>query len=329
MSLSQNEIPAPYDLYDPAAMPVGMDAFLVGLVLSAYPQGPGAHILDCQSYRPGEVEFPLRVGVLLPDGRKEACVLKAGRFKGAAEREAALLPVLARLGLTVPALLAGPLVHPEYPACGPFIVLSELPGQPLPWIGVNLEQADLGCRLLFQGVERLHQLTPALRGENVAAMLEEKTLLSELQGIRSRAGPWLDQPLFSAAVARLVPVLAGVREELVFSNGDYNPLNFLYEGNQLTGWIDFGLACFEDPYIGFAKFIIWGFDSYGWGTGVKAGLVERYLYAHNLSRAEFAPRLALHCLWRLQREISVSGEEDASYREAVLKVLEEALKDIS
>ena len=327
MPLSQDEIPTPYDLYDPAVLPPGMDAFLTGLVLSAYP--PGACILDSQSYRPGYVEFPLRVLVWVPDGRQEACVLKAGRFIGETEREAALLPLLARLGLPVSRLLALPALHPDYPgACGPFIVMSELPGQPLPWIEVNLEQADLGCRLLFQAVDRLHQLTPALRREPVAAQLENKTLLSELQGIRRRGGPWFDQPFFSAAVERLIPVLAGVQEELVFSNGDYNALNFLYEGDRLTGWIDFGGACFEDPYVGFTKFIIWGFDSYGWGTGVKTGLVERYLYAHNLSRADFAPRLALRCLWRLQREISVSSEADAPYRNAVVKVLEEALQDI-
>jgi aminoglycoside phosphotransferase len=333
MTLSQNEIPAPYDLYDPAALPSGMDAFLAGLVLSVYPPGPGVRILDSQSYRPGYMEFPVRVRVQVHtqggDGKEEVCVLKAGRVIGEAEREAALLPVLARVGLPAPRLLAGPVLHPDYPGAGPFIVISELPGKPLPWIEVNLEQADLGCRLLFQGVERLHQLTPALRGEAAGSLLEEKNLLSELQGIRSRGGPWFDQPLFSAAIERLVPVLAGVQEELVFSNGDYNPENFLYEDHQLTGWIDFGLACFEDPYVGFAKFIIWGFDSYGWGTGVKTGLVERYLYAHNLARVDFAPRLALRCLWRLQREISVSGEADAVYRQAVLKVLEEALKDIN
>ena len=333
MSLSPEEIPAPYDLYDPAALPYGLDAFLAGLVLSAHP--PGAHILDSQSYRPGYLEFPLRVLVdaqahtLCGGDKEQVCVLKAGRFIGEAEREAALLPALARLGLPVPRLLAGPALHPDYPGAGPFLVISELPGRPLPWIGANLEQADLACRLLFQGVERLHQLTPALRGEAAAALLEEKTLLSELQGIRSRGGPWFDHPLFSTAVEHLVPVLADVRENLVFSNGDYNPLNFLYEGNHLTGWIDFGLACFEDPYVGFAKFIIWGDDSYGWGTGVKAGLVEHYLYTHNLSRVEFSPRLALRCLWHLQREISVSGEADAAYREAVLKVLEEAQEDIS
>jgi hypothetical protein len=326
MSLSPTEIPAPYDLYDPAALPTSMDAFLAGLVLSGYP--PGARIFDSQSYRPSYVEFPLRVCVRMLDGRQEACVLKAGRFIGETEREAALLPALARHGLPAPRLLAGPALHPDYPGAGPFLVISELPGEPLPWIGVNLDQADLACRLLFRGVERLHQLTPSLREEKAASLLEEKTLLSELQGIRSRGGPWFTQGWFSAAVERLVPVLASVREELVFSNGDYNPLNFLYEGNELTGWIDFGLACFEDPYIGFTKFIIWGYDSYGWGTGVKTGLVERYLYAHNLSRVDFAPRLALHCLWRLQREISVCGDADAEYREAVLKVLEQALKDI-
>ena len=64
------------------------------------------------------------------------------------------------------------------------------------------------------------------------------------------------------------------------------------------------------------------------GTGVLAGLVERYLYHHGVTRRAFAPRLALRCLYRLQRETSVSGKEDRFYRQAILKVLDSALEEL-
>jgi hypothetical protein len=151
---------------------------------------------------------------------------------------------------------------------------------------------------------------------------------SELDEIIARGGPWVDEAVFLNAIDLLRPVLVGVDTPLVFSNGDYNPLNFLHIGGRLTAWIDFTGACFEDPHIGFAKFVIWGFDDVGWGAGVKAGLVEKYLYQQDISRSEFAPRLALRCLWRLQREISVVGDKDADYRNAVLTVLGSTLDDM-
>lgn len=105
-------------------------------------------------------------------------------------------------------------------------------------------------------------------------------------------------------------------------------MNFLHDGKGLIGWIDFTHACFEDPLIGFAKFFIWAFDTLGWGAGRRAGLVERYLYRQDLSRSDFAPRLVLRCLWRLQRDTSVANEQDAGCRRAMLSVLEEALDSL-
>jgi hypothetical protein len=153
-------------------------------------------------------------------------------------------------------------------------------------------------------------------------------LLAELDEIVARGGPWLSVPVSSETVRRLRPILAPIDTPLVFSNGDYNPLNFLHEGDELTGWLDFAHACFEDPYVGLAKFLIWGFDRLGWGTGVQAGLVQRFLYHHNVTKAEFAPRLALRCLYRLQRDTSVSGEQDRFYRQEILRALNQALKDL-
>jgi hypothetical protein len=303
-----------------------VDEFQTSLILSAYP--PGTQIIEIGSYRPGYQDYPYRVQVRLPDGQGSSCVLKADPLIGGVEREGRLLPVLARLGLPVPSVLASPAFHPDYPQAGALAVLSELPGKPLPWMNPTLPEADLTCRLHQQAVARLHGLTERILHEDVSRILPKRTLIAELEGIVARGGPWFDVPMFAQAVQRLRPILESIETPLVFSNGDYNPLNYLYEGTGLTGWIDFTGACFEDPHVGFAKFFIWSFDAIGWGTGARAGLVERYLYSRDVSHSEFAPRLAVRCLYRLQRDTSVEGEQDVFYRQAIVKVLHTALDSL-
>jgi thiamine kinase-like enzyme len=146
-------------------------------------------------------------------------------------------------------------------------------------------------------------VTERLNEEAAADHLVRRDLLTELRLIVERGGPWLLQPLFWQAVRQLIPVLARIDTPLVFSNGDYNPANFLSDGQQITGFVDFEMACFEDPHYGFAKYRV--YDMYPFH---KTGLVERYLQGCGLSETEFAPRLAVRCLWTLQREISVFAE---------------------
>jgi aminoglycoside phosphotransferase len=293
-------------------------------LLSAYP--PGTEILGTWSYRPGYRAYPMRISVRLPDGSTEQCVIKAGDSIEPLMREAGVLRFLAGIGLSVPAVLAGPVALADQNEVGTLMVLSELPGHSLPWCGVtSLAEADLTCRLLIRGVLRLHELTEQVSRHAIAGELPRVTLSSELGEIVQRGGEWLGVDPFAQAIDRLQRVVAGVEVPLVFSNGDYNPLNFLHEGDDLTGWIDFEAARFEDPHIGFAKFQLWRLDEYGWGTGMKAGLIERYLYAQGVSRREFAPRLVLRCLRHLQQEVSVCGEADTIQRGHLLNVLDEGL----
>ena len=97
---------APFDHYQPWQPPDHVDAFQRSLILGAYP--PGSEIVEIRSYRPGYLDYPYRVQVRLPSGAVAVCVLKASSLIGGIEREGAVLPVLARLGLNVPAVLAGP-----------------------------------------------------------------------------------------------------------------------------------------------------------------------------------------------------------------------------
>jgi hypothetical protein len=71
--------------------------------------------------------------------------------------------------------------------------------------------------------------------------------------------------------------------------------------------------------------VIWGPDDFGWGTGPKAGLVERYLYAQNVPRRQFLPRLMLRCLRHLLDEVTVQGAEHTVWRKLMLRILEEGL----
>ena len=113
MTLGPTERPYPYDHYAPWQPPTGIDAFQESLVLSAYPSG--SKVVEADSYRPEYMHYPLRVTVQTPDGHQNVCVLKAAPLIGGIEREGMVLPVLARLGLPVPAVLAGPVTHPDYP----------------------------------------------------------------------------------------------------------------------------------------------------------------------------------------------------------------------
>lgn len=271
----------------------------------------------------------MRLAVLTPEGTTAWHVIKHGDSRDRVEREAAVLVALKELGLAVPAVLAGPADVSYGQVIRPTLLLSQLPGQPLPWLGtLTLAEANLTCHLLFQGIDRLHQLTDAVSQHVVARHLPRKTLSSELEAIVRRGGAWFEVDLFSTAVDRLEKVVDAIHQPLVFSNGDYNPLNFLCDGADLTGWIDFENACFEDPYAGLASFLTLSFDEEGWGVGVKVGLVERYLYARNVSRGAFAPRLVARCLWRLQREVSVDDEADAIKREHMLRLLADHLGDL-
>jgi aminoglycoside phosphotransferase (APT) family kinase protein len=156
-------------------------------------------------------------------------------------------------------------------------------------------------------------------------VLPRRSLLDELEEIVRLGGPWLSNATFAAGVERLLPILRQFETPLVFTNGDYNVTNFLHKDDRLSGWLDFSHACFEDPHVGMGKFVVWAWDR-GWASGRKAGLVERYLYEMNLSRSQYAPRLAVRCLHLLQTDCSPTAEEDARYRTFALAQVTECMQ---
>jgi aminoglycoside phosphotransferase len=268
-------------------------------ILSTYPQA--AAIVDIQSYRPGYLPYPARVTLQTITGLSVVCVLKVSAHPDKLAYEAQILRALSELQLPVPQVLGGPVTTKTAHETSTVLLLSELPGHPLPWVGLSdLATAYRMCQLLQTGVDTLHALTPRVLAHPIATRVPSITLESELQTITTRGGPWFDVPLFAEACALVQTTLPRFPSALVFSNGDYNPLNFLVDNDAISGWIDFEHACFEDPYIGFAKFVLWADDTYGWGAGAKVGLVERYLYEHQVAPAAFLARLVLRGLRHVQ-----------------------------
>ena len=268
-------------------------------ILAAYPQA--VRIVDSQSYRLGYLPYPARITFETTTGVQTTCVLKVNQQPHLIAHEAYVLQILSELPLAAPRVLAGPLTLTAQDQAFTALLMSELPGQPLPWIALaDLAKANLTCQLLHTAVDRLHELTALVRTHDIGACLPSVTLEDELQNIRKSAGQWLAVPHFAQALSLVQELWPRFVLPLVFSNGDYNPLNFLYHEQRLTGWIDFEHACFEDPYIGFAKFFLWANDESGWGAGVKFGLVERYLYNHNIEPATFLLRLILRGLWHIK-----------------------------
>jgi aminoglycoside phosphotransferase len=99
------------------------------------------------------------VSVQKPDGTTERCIIKTRDRIEILEREARVIGALAEFGVPVPTVLAGPANITDESGMYAAIVLNELPGQSLPWLGTtSLAEADFTCRLLIQGLNTFHQL---------------------------------------------------------------------------------------------------------------------------------------------------------------------------
>jgi aminoglycoside phosphotransferase len=297
----------------------GLSEFQRNLVLSVFPKG--SQIAAAQHFQREYLPSPMRVRVSLPDGGTHSVVLRLSRRMHGVEIEARVLPVLSRLGLQVPRVLAGPSVDPSGESPGTMTVLSLLPGRDLQtWSCSSSAGLETAGKLVLEAVNRLHDLTGPLGEEGIAAELPHTTMMDELDDLTSRESPWVHEPMFMDVIHHLKPIVASIQTPLCFSNGDYQPGNFLSDGKHLTGFVDFENACFEDPHISFAKYRIYDLHPLS-----RTGLVERYLQIQGLSERDFAPRMAVRCPWTLQREVPVSKKDEA-YGTHILRLLDTALE---
>ena len=265
---------------------------VVGLI------APGAPIEQVLRYRAAPLPFPAKLVLATANG-PVACVVKVSTEVERLHHEANVLRALEDLDFNAPRVMAGPDVVATSMGQVEVLVMSHLPGEALPWIGVNdVDTADRTCRLLFGAIDDLHALTPRVAAHEVAATVRTWTLDQELAAVCERDSPWVDTRVFRGAVEVLGHSVPHHRVPLVFSNRDYNPLNVLADEGGVTGWVDFEHACFEDPYIGLPKFQFWSEDS-GWSLATQVGLVERFLYRCQVPPTAFMVRVALRGLTHL------------------------------
>ena len=260
---------------------------------------PGSRVHHAEPYRRHPSPFPVKL-TLTTAGCPLKCVVKtAPAHDSRLTVEATALTLMQRVGGDAPRVLVGPITTDTDTGPIEFLVMTPLPGRPLPWLAVSdIATGDRTCRLLFQAIEELHALTDRVSRQPAAQQIARRTLDVELAEVIARDSPWVQTSLFDRAVDHLNRHLADHRLPLVFSNGDYNPLNVLADDHGLTGWIDFEFAAFEDPLIGLPKFQFWADDS-GWVLASQTGLVERYLFRHRVSPESFAIRILLRGLTHL------------------------------
>lgn len=301
-------------------VPAPLTRFEARLVLGLCPAG--TRLVRARYFRHHRYPCPIHVTVALPTGSRHDFVVRSiFHRKGRLAREVALYPLLARLGLPVPQVLAGPHRDPDAPGSKPRVVMSLIPGTDLQHLSLRGGRHLVQARdLLIEAVERMHAVTHEVEADPVVRVIPRGGLAYHLRSLLARKGPWLRVPFYADTAARLLPRLERIRTPLVFSNGDYQPANFLAEDGRLTGLLDFEYAWFEDPLYGFCKYPI--YDLYPLNG---AGVVEAWLRKHRCSKRDFAPRLALACLATLNREITVTAGNHR-YRDHVMGLLHESLK---
>jgi len=296
---------------------------------------PDARVLSARNSPEPWMPFSPRVRLALEGGAEKEVDFRGDVDPGSA----ALLPVLERVGLPAPRLLSGPTPDGR----GKYLCLCEPPrGENLLlWtLGGTPHRIRLATERAFEGIDRLHAATDALRADPLGAALPERTLTDQAEGIVAAGGPWLSDPWFLASLARVREAAADVRDPLVYTDYLHYFPNFLrilpgpdpvdgplgwpgdarMKVNPIAEYVS-PFGHYGDPLLGLA--MVWVYDCYPF---VHTGFVEQYLWRRGLTRRDFAPRLALQSLRVLQRELPTERPaEGAGYWDSLHGYVDQAL----
>lgn len=158
----------------------------VSMVLGACPAG--SQIVSSEHFRRGYRPAPIRVIARTPYGEARRVVIRLARH-GSVEDEARLFGVLAKLGLPVPEVLAGPEIDPELPGCPSIALYSLLPGMDLQELSErSAEDCQTAAKLVVDAATTLAELTSQLRSEPAARFLRAVGLYNELDRIVDGGG---------------------------------------------------------------------------------------------------------------------------------------------
>lgn len=268
-----------------------------------------------------DLPCPIRVEVETKGNKSATVVLRKARH-GDVDVEVAVFRALKEFGLPVPEILSGPFRNEDDE---PVAVYSLLEGESLQHLSMRSEDGLHEAKgLLIQAVLELLNTSRFIADHEASKLFPRRTLLSELESVKRTPTAWHNAEIFQSAMKHLQGILPSIRTPLVFSNGDYQPGNFLARNGELTGFLDFESVSFQDPLMGFVKYPIYDLHPLS-----KTDVVEMFLDAMNFSQRDFSIRVALGCLKTLQKEIPfIQGNgETHRYRDRVLALLESALTE--
>jgi Phosphotransferase enzyme family len=266
-----------------------------------------------------DLPCPVRVEVKTADDNFRKVVLRKTRH-GDIRLEVKMLQSLHKFGLPVPQVLSKPFKNEYGEWCA---IYSFLPGENLQKLSSRSEEGlQQAKELLIQAVQKLISASEFIATQKELKDLPRITLTQELEKITQKKDAWLADPLFQSAVTYLGNKLPAINTPLVLTNGDYQPGNFLAQGNRLTGFLDFESPSFQDPMMGFVKYPIYDLKPLS-----RTDIIDRFLDAMGFSRKDYSIRLILGCLKILQKEIPLKNgdEEMSSYGVRVYSILKKEL----
>lgn len=307
--------------------PLGLSETQLALISAAFPGGGFVGPDDLDALRAPNVHVHFHIVVPGSD--------KVLEFRDdITPKQAALLPVLEKLGVPGPRLLGGPRAD----GAG-YQTLCETPrGESLTdWaLGGTPHRIRLATERAFEGIDRFQGLTAALQADPVGARLERRTLSDEVlvltDDARWAADPWLAEegdgrtrwlsdPWFMGALAKVREAVADIHEPLAYT--DYThfypqfyriapsselfdeplgaPGDPVYRKNPLVEFTRGFAGHFGDPLLGLA--MVWVQDCYPF---VHTGFVEQFLWRRGATRRDFAPRLALKALQMIARDLPLA-----------------------
>ncbi|MBC7808470.1 MAG: RNA polymerase sigma factor [Akkermansiaceae bacterium] len=310
---------------------------------------PGARILSVQHEPEPWMPFSPRVRMALRDGGE-----KTVDFRGGIDpQRAALLTVLERLNIPGPRLLREPVAT----ARG-WLTLCETPrGENITlWaLGGTPHRIRLATERAIEGIDRLHGTTDSLLADPIGAKLPHRTLSDEVAILTTdilwNADPWLAEagnarhewlrdPWFAAGLTKVRAAAGAINDPLVYTDytfffpqgyriqtgdgGTDEPVGFpgdpQFRENPLVEFV-YSHGHFGDPLLGLA--MVWVYDCYPF---VHTGFVEQFLWRRNVTRREFAPRLALKALQMVARDLPVARPtEGGRYWDALRNWVEQGL----
>ena len=269
-----------------------------------------------------DLPCPVKVDVLTKDNNIKMVVLRKARH-GFIKKEIRIIKLLKEFGLAVPDILCFPFRNEKGEDVA---VYSLLRGENLQKLGMKSTKGlNEAKKLLIEAVINLMGATRFIKNSKFSKSFPDITLDYELKIVNNKNNPWFKEKIFKYSVKTLKPIIKKVKTPLVFSNGDYQPGNFLVENGKITGFLDFESPSFQDPLMGFVKYPI--YDLY---PLARTNIIELFLKKKGFSNRDFNIRLALGCLKILKKVIPVKGgdKDTQRYRKRVLKLLNISLRGI-